>query len=149
MTVRENLEFPLRRHTRKFGEIDDATPLVLDALRDVGLEDAIDLMPEELSGGMKRRIALARTLILKPSIILYDEPTTGLDPITSKEIVMLMKRIQQQYQTSSIIITHDVDCARYIADRMILLVDGINYAEGTFSELDNSTDPKVQAFFKS
>ncbi|MCE2790428.1 MAG: ATP-binding cassette domain-containing protein [Saprospiraceae bacterium] len=149
MTVRENLEFPLRRHTRKFGEIDDATPLVLEALRDVGLEDAIDLMPEELSGGMKRRIALARTLILKPAIILYDEPTTGLDPITSKEIVMLMKRIQEQYKTSSIIITHDVDCARYIADRMILLVDGINYAEGTFAQLDASTDPKIQAFFKT
>lgn len=149
MTVRENLEFPLRRHTRKFGEIDDATPLVLEALRDVGLEDAIDLMPEELSGGMKRRIALARTLILKPSIILYDEPTTGLDPITSKEIVMLMKRIQEQYKTSSIIITHDVDCARYIADRMILLVDGINYAEGTFEQLDASSDPKIQAFFKT
>ncbi len=149
MTVRENLEFPLRRHTRKFGEIDDATPLVMEALRDVGLEDAIDLMPEELSGGMKRRIALARTLILKPSIILYDEPTTGLDPITSKEIVMLIKRIQEQYKTSSIIITHDVDCARYIADRMILLVDGINYAEGTFEQLDASSDPKIQAFFKS
>jgi phospholipid/cholesterol/gamma-HCH transport system ATP-binding protein len=149
MTVRENLEFPLRRHTRKFGEIDDATPLVMDALRNVGLESAIDLMPEELSGGMKRRIALARTLILQPKIILYDEPTTGLDPITSKEIVTLMKRIQQQYKTSSIIITHDVDCARYIADRMILLVDGVNYAEGTFQELDASTDPKVQAFFKT
>jgi phospholipid/cholesterol/gamma-HCH transport system ATP-binding protein len=95
MSVRENLEFPLRRHTQKFGELGDATPMVMEALENVGLTDAIDLMPEELSGGMKRRIALARTLILKPSIILYDEPTTGLDPITSKEIVMLMKSIQQ------------------------------------------------------
>jgi phospholipid/cholesterol/gamma-HCH transport system ATP-binding protein len=91
---------------------------------------------------------MARTLILKPKIILYDEPTTGLDPITSKEIVLLMKSIQQTYKTSSIVITHDVDCARFIADRMILLIDGINYAEGTFEELDRSQDPKIQAFFK-
>jgi phospholipid/cholesterol/gamma-HCH transport system ATP-binding protein len=106
-------------------------------------------MPEELSGGMKRRIALARTLILKPKIILYDEPTTGLDPITAKEIILLMKNIQYQYKTSSIVITHDVDCARYIANRMVLLVDGKNYAEGTFEHLDASKDPKVMAFFKS
>ncbi len=149
MTVRENLEFPLRRHTLKFGKIGDATPLVLEVLQSVGLEHAIDLMPEELSGGMKRRIALARTLILKPKIILYDEPTTGLDPITAKEIILLMKTIQEKYKTSSIIITHDVDCARFIANRMILLVDGKNYAEGTFKELDGSGDPTVQAFFKS
>lgn len=148
MSVRENLEFPLRRHFKKFGEIGDATPLVMEALDSVGLGHTIDLMPEELSGGMKRRIAMARTLILKPRIILYDEPTTGLDPITSKEIVLLMKRIQQTYKTSSIVITHDVDCARFIADRMILLIDGVNYAEGTFEELDRSQDPKVQAFFK-
>jgi len=149
MTVRENLEFPLRRHTKKFGEIDDATPLVMEVLHNVGLEHAVDLMPEELSGGMKRRIALARTLILKPKIILYDEPTTGLDPITSKEIVLLMKSIQEKYKTSSIVITHDVDCARFISNRMILLVDGVNYAEGTFDVLDASEDPKVRAFFKS
>jgi phospholipid/cholesterol/gamma-HCH transport system ATP-binding protein len=149
MTVRENLEFPLRRHSKKFGEIDDASPLVMEVLESVGLAHAVDLMPEELSGGMKRRIALARTLILRPKIILYDEPTTGLDPITSKEIVLLMKNIQQQYHTSSIIITHDVDCARFIADRMILLIDGKNYIEGTFAELDASNDPKVMAFFKS
>ena len=148
MSVRENLEFPLRRHTKKFGEIEDTTPLVLEALESVGLAHAIDLMPNELSGGMKRRIALARTLILKPKIILYDEPTTGLDPITSKEIVLLMNSIQKQYNTSSIIITHDVDCAKVIANRMILLIDGVNYIEGTFDELANSTDPKVQAFFK-
>jgi phospholipid/cholesterol/gamma-HCH transport system ATP-binding protein len=149
MTVRENLEFPLRRHKRKFGGISDTTPMVIEVLESVGLAHAIDLMPEELSGGMKRRIALARTLILRPRIILYDEPTTGLDPITSKEIVLLMKSIQQKYSTSSIVITHDVDCARFISDRMILLVDGVNYAEGTFAELDASADPKVQAFFKS
>lgn len=148
MTVRENLEFPLRRHTKKFGIIKDTTPLVMEALENVGLAHTINLMPEELSGGMKRRIALARTLILQPKIILYDEPTTGLDPITSKEILILMKSIQKKYNTSSIIITHDVDCARVISNRMILLVDGMNYAEGTFEQLSASEDPKVQAFFK-
>lgn len=148
MTVRENLEFPLRRHTKKFGVIKDTTPLVMEALENVGLGHTVDLMPEELSGGMKRRIALARTLILQPKIILYDEPTTGLDPITAKEILLLMISIQKKYNTSAIIITHDVDCARVISNRMILLVDGINYAEGTFEELSASTDPKVQAFFK-
>ena len=148
MSVRENLEFPLRRHTKKFGVLEDTTPLVMEALENVGLAHAIDLMPSELSGGMKRRIALARTLILQPKIILYDEPTTGLDPITSKEIIVLMMSIQKKYNTSSIIITHDVDCARVISNRMILLVDGINYIEGTFGELSVSTDPKVRAFFK-
>jgi len=148
MTVRENLEFPLRRHTKKFGFIEDTTPLVMEALENVGLAKTIDLMPEELSGGMKRRIALARTLILQPKIILYDEPTTGLDPITAKEIILLMQSVQKKYNTSAIIITHDVDCARAISNRMILLVDGINYAEGTFEELNASKDPKIQAFFK-
>lgn len=148
MSVRENLEFPLRRHTKKFGTLEDTTPLVMEALESVGLADAIDLMPSELSGGMKRRIALARTLILQPKIIIYDEPTTGLDPITAKEIIILMKSVQKKYNTSSIIITHDVDCARVISNRMILLIDGKNYAEGTFHELSASQDPKVMAFFK-
>ena len=148
MTVRENLEFPMRRHREKLGNIADTTPLVMEALENVGLGHTMDLMPEELSGGMKRRVALARTLILKPKIILYDEPTSGLDPITAKEIIELMRSIQKKYGTSSLIITHDVDCARVISERMILLVDGINYAEGTFNELEQSTDPKVEAFFK-
>ena len=148
MSVRENLEFPLRRHTKKFGYLKDTTPLVMEALENVGLANAINLMPNELSGGMKRRIALARTLILQPKIILYDEPTTGLDPITSKEIILLMMSIQKKYNTSSIIITHDVDCARVISNRMILLVEGINYKEGTFEELSVSSDEKVRAFFK-
>ena len=148
MTVRENLEFPLRRHTKKINENLDIEQMVLEALSDVGLAHTIDLMPVELSGGMKRRIALARALILKPKIILYDEPTSGLDPITSKEIIILMKEIQQKYQTSSLIITHDVDCARAVSDRMILLIDGINYASGTYLELTKSNDPKVKAFFK-
>ncbi|AOW11439.1 ABC transporter ATP-binding protein [Flavobacterium gilvum] len=148
MSVRENLEFPLRRHSKKFGIIGDTTPLVMEVLESVGLANTVNLMPNELSGGMKRRIALARTLILKPKIILYDEPTTGLDPITSKEILMLMMSVQKKYNTSSIIITHDVDCARMISNRMILLIDGINYAEGTFESLSTSQDLKVQAFFK-
>ncbi|MCK5442009.1 MAG: ATP-binding cassette domain-containing protein [Maribacter sp.] len=148
MTVRENLEFPMRRHREKLGAIRDTTPMVLEALENVGLAEALDLMPSELSGGMKRRVALARTLILKPKIILYDEPTSGLDPITAKEIIELMRSIQIKYGTSSLIITHDVDCARVISERMILLVDGINYVEGTYTELSCSSDPKVEAFFK-
>ena len=148
MSVRENLEFPLRRHTKKFGVIEDTTPMVMEALENVGLAHTINLMPSELSGGMKRRVALARTLILQPKIILYDEPTTGLDPITSKEIILLITSIQKKYNTSSIIITHDVDCARVISNRMILLIDNINYAEGTFEELSASEDPKIKAFFK-
>jgi len=149
MTVRENLEFPLRHHKEKLKITESNEELVLEALENVGLADAIDLMPAELSGGMKRRVALARALILKPNIILYDEPTTGLDPITSKEIINLMRTIQKKYKTSSLIITHDVDCARVIADRIILLVDGINYIEGTYQKLIQSNDPKVKAFFKT
>lgn len=145
MTVRENLEFPMRRQNKTEEE---SLKLVLDALESVGLKDAIDLMPDELSGGMKRRIALARAIILRPKIIIYDEPTTGLDPITAKEIIQLMRNIQQNYKTSSLIITHDVDCARVISNRMILLIDGINYAEGTFEELSTNKDEKIQAFFK-
>jgi phospholipid/cholesterol/gamma-HCH transport system ATP-binding protein len=148
MTVRENLEFPLRRHKQKFGNIENTTPLVTEALESVGLTHTINLMPSELSGGMQKRIALARALIMKPKIILYDEPTSGLDPITSKEIIELMRRVQKQYKTSSLIITHDVDCARVVSERMILLVNGTNYAEGTFTELATSNDEQVKAFFK-
>ncbi|WP_299111198.1 ABC transporter ATP-binding protein [uncultured Winogradskyella sp.] len=148
MTVRENLEFPLRHHTKKITKDSSTETLVLEALTNVGLAHAIDLMPSELSGGMKRRVALARTLILKPKIILYDEPTSGLDPITAKEIIILMQDIQKKYNTSSLIITHDVDCARVISHRMLLLIDGIDYAVGTFTELSTSADPKIKAFFK-
>lgn len=145
MTVRENLQFPLRK--QHISEA-DKKELVVETLESVGLRSAIDLMPEELSGGMKRRVALARALILKPKIIIYDEPTTGLDPITAKEIIELMREIQSKYKTSSLIITHDIDCARVISNRMILLIDGINYAEGTFNELLGTQDNKIQAFFK-
>ncbi len=148
MTVRENLEFPLRRHKKRFEKSMDTNAIVMEALENVGLAHTLEMMPSELSGGMKRRIALARTLIIRPKIILYDEPTSGLDPITSKEIIELMLRIQKKYETSSLIITHDVDCARVIADRMILLVDGINYAEGKYNELLKAKDPKIKAFFK-
>jgi len=149
MTVRENLEFPLRRHKKRLHMTESTEQLVMEALKNVGLEQTVDLMPAELSGGMKRRVALARTLILKPKIILYDEPTTGLDPITAKEIIELMRGIQEKYHTSSLIITHDVDCARVISNRIILLVDGVNYVEGTYQELVQNNDPKVMAFFKN
>jgi phospholipid/cholesterol/gamma-HCH transport system ATP-binding protein len=145
MTVQENLEFPLRKQHIEQSRKDE---LVFRALESVGLTEALELMPDELSGGMKRRVALARAIILNPKIIIYDEPTTGLDPITAKEIIQLMRDIQIQYGSSALIITHDVDCSRVIADRMILLIDGINYAEGSFKELAASKDKNVQAFFK-
>lgn len=147
MTVRENLEFPLRRHwiSKTRDEVHD---LVREALNNVGLGHTEDMMPSELSGGMRKRIGLARTLILKPDIILYDEPTTGLDPITGKEISRLIVDIQEKYKASSIIITHDMDCAQMTANRIIILIDGICYAVGTFDELKNSTDPRIRQFFE-
>jgi len=145
MTVRENLEFPLRKQRMQQSEKD---ALVMDALESVGLKHALELMPSELSGGMKRRIALARAIILHPKIIIYDEPTTGLDPITAKEIIQLMRNIQKKHGSAALIITHDVDCSRVIADRMILLIDGVNYAEGSFTDLMASEDDKIRAFFK-
>jgi len=148
MTVRENLEFPMRRHQKKLGKDYDSEELVLEALENVGLVETVDMMPAELSGGMQRRVALARTLILRPKIILYDEPTSGLDPITAKEIILLIMKIKEKYNTSSLIITHDMDCARVIGDRIIILRDGINYAEGLFNKLAASSDPNLQAFFK-
>jgi len=147
MSVRENLEFPLRRHRKKHSQQEEVDILIREVLSSVGLEHAIDLMPSELSGGMKRRIALARTLILRPEIIFYDEPTTGLDPITSKEIINLISDIQKKYKTSSLIITHDLNIARLISDRVVILVDGKNYVEGTYDDLVKSNDPVIKAFF--
>jgi len=148
MTVRENLEFPMRRHLSQLTE-DESNALVEEALENVGLSHTIDMMPVELSGGMRKRIGLARTLILKPDLVLYDEPTTGLDPITGREIVDLMLKLQKKYNTSSIIISHDMEVAHVTSNRVIVLVDGRNYAEGTFNELKKSNDPKVKQFFSS
>ena len=146
MTVRENLEFPLRDLKSKSQEETDT--LVMETLKSVGLEDAVDKMPSELSGGMRKRIGLARTLILKPELILYDEPTTGLDPITSKEISRLILDVQKKNNTASIIITHDVECARITANRMLVIKEGVCVAEGTFQELSESKDEWVSSFFK-
>ena len=146
MTVRENLEFPLRRHRiKKSKEI--VNDLVMEALKDVGLENTIDMMPSELSGGMRKRIALARTLILKPEIILYDEPTTGLDPITAKEISYLMLKVQEKYNTSSIIISHDLNCVKLVANKVVMLIDGKNYIEAKYEELEKSNDEVIKQFF--
>jgi phospholipid/cholesterol/gamma-HCH transport system ATP-binding protein len=146
MTVRKNLEFPLRRKIRDEGrtKIDRQ---VHEALHNVGLEKTIDMMPSELSGGMTKRIGLARCLMIKPEIMLYDEPTTGLDPITGDEISNLMVDMQKKYNTSSIIITHDMRCAKLTASRVLVLVDGKIYAEGTYDELAHSKDKKIKPFF--
>ena len=146
MTVRENLAFPLKRHLKKLNakEVEDA---IIEALDSVGLEEAIDKMPAELSGGMRKRIGLARTLILKPEIILYDEPTTGLDTITSREISELILGIQKKNKTTSIIITHDMACAKLTGDRLVILKDGIIVAEGTYEELEKSEDDWERSFF--
>lgn len=146
MTVKENLIFPLRRHRINISET-EVNNLVEEALISVKLPETLNMMPSELSGGMKKRIALARTLILKPKIILYDEPTTGLDPITSKEISNLMVEIQEKYNTSSILISHDINCVKIVADRIVMLIDGTNYAVGTYQSLKESTDSKVLHFF--
>lgn len=147
MTVRDNLEFPLRRHWIRVSQ-QGVNQMVMEALEDVGLAHAVDMMPVELSGGMRKRIALARTLILKPEIILYDEPTTGLDPITGKEIIELMNEIQKKYNTTSLVISHDMDCVRMTSDRVVILLDGRCYADGSWDALQQSTDPKVKQFFQ-
>ena len=146
MTVRENLEFPLRRHFKKLSDQEVETT-VTETLESVGLADAIDKMPSELSGGMRKRIGLARTLILKPEVILYDEPTTGLDTITSREISELILALQAKYKTTSVIITHDMACAKLTADRLVILRDGVIVAEGSYEALENSDDEWVRSFF--
>ncbi len=146
MTVRENLEFPLRRHWLAKEKL-DAEKLVIEALEDVGLGHTINMMPSELSGGMRKRIALARTLILKPDIILYDEPTTGLDPITAREISRLIVKVQQKYNTSSLIISHDMSCIEITSNRVIMLIDGTCYANRPYGELVSEVDPKIHEFF--
>ena len=147
MTIRENLEFPMRRHTVGLSD-KDAEDRIIEVLNSVGLVHTIDMMPSELSGGMQKRIALARTLILKPEIILYDEPTTGLDPVTGKEITNLIKSIQRQYNTSAIIISHDMKCVKAMADTVAVLIDGKCYAENTYDTLSQSDDPQIKQFFE-
>jgi phospholipid/cholesterol/gamma-HCH transport system ATP-binding protein len=147
MTVFQNLEFPLTR-VLKLTDKDDIRHRIEEMLEGVGLLDAIDKMPSDLSGGMRKRIGLARTLILKPEIMLYDEPTTGLDPITSREISELILQMQQKYQTSSVIITHDMACAKITADRLLVMNDGAFVAEGSYEQLENGPGELVRSFFK-
>jgi phospholipid/cholesterol/gamma-HCH transport system ATP-binding protein len=147
MTVRENLAFPLERQVRlTSGELEEK---IIQQLQMVGLEDAIDKMPAELSGGMKKRIGLARALITNPRIMLYDEPTTGLDPITAREISYLIKELQQRYQPTSIAVTHDMTCARIIADKAAVLHDGIIEYEGTVSGMEKVSNEVVRSFFET
>jgi phospholipid/cholesterol/gamma-HCH transport system ATP-binding protein len=148
MTVRQNLEFPLLRIRKELSrkEIDEK---ILEALGNVGLADAIDKMPSQLSGGMRKRISLARTIVVDPLIMLYDEPTTGLDPVTSDEISVLINEVQKKYKTSSVIITHDIECARKTATRLVMLQEGTIYKEGTLNDFETSEDKIIKAFFKS
>lgn len=146
MTVRQNLAFTLQRHAKHLSD-EEVEKEIIDVLESVGLAEAIHKMPSELSGGMRKRIALARTLILKPEIILYDEPTTGLDTITSREISELILEIKKKNNTTSIIITHDMACAKLTADRIVILKDGVIHVEGSYTELENSKDEWVRSFF--
>lgn len=146
MTVRENLEFPLKRNLKIFDR-KILNERVMKALEDVGLAQSADQLPAELSGGMKKRIGIARTLILNPEIMLYDEPTAGLDPVTAGEINELILEVRDKYKTASIIITHDLSCARATSDRIIGLFDGYNKVEGTFEELKASPKDELELFF--
>ena len=146
MTVKQNLEFPLRRIKKNLSEKEIAEK-INEVLENVGLADALNKMPSQLSGGMRKRISLARTIVVDPMIMLYDEPTTGLDPVTSDEISELINDVQKKYKTSSIIITHDIKCALATADRMIMLAEGEVYKEGKLKDFENSTDPLIKAFF--
>lgn len=146
MNVRDNLEFPLVRNKRHLSsrEIDDAIAKVLD---DVGLSQTLYQMPAELSGGQKKRVGIARTLILQPEIMLYDEPTAGLDPVTSVEINELINEVQQRYNTSSVIITHDLTCAKETGDRLVMLSEGRFIRQGSFEEVFDTDDPRVKDFY--
>jgi phospholipid/cholesterol/gamma-HCH transport system ATP-binding protein len=146
MTVRENLAFPLRQLKKDMTK-EKKESLIMEMLDNVGLEEAIDQLPSKLSGGQSKRIGLARTLILRPELMLYDEPTTGLDTGTSKEISELMIRTKKRYNISSITITHDMMCARMTADRIIMLKEGVVVAEGSYEELEKSDDEWIKSFF--
>jgi phospholipid/cholesterol/gamma-HCH transport system ATP-binding protein len=146
MTIRENLEFPLVRNKRNISgkEVDESVKEVLEA---VGLSDTINQLPSELSGGQQKRIGLARTLIMKPEIIFYDEPTSGLDPVTSGEINDLINDVQEKYKTSSIIITHDLTCAKDTGDRIFMMKDGKFIRHGDFEEVFDTSDETIRGFF--
>lgn len=146
MTVRENLEFPLIRNKRNLTRA-EINKEVEDVLEGVGLSQAINQMPSELSGGQRKRIGIARTLILRPDIMMYDEPTAGLDPITCLDINSLINEVQERYKTSSIIITHDLACARSVGDRIVMLLDGKFERQGTFKEIFETNDARVKAFY--
>lgn len=148
MSVRQNLEFPLSR-IRKNLSPKERLEKIQEVLDNVGLPDVLDKMPSELSGGMRKRIGLARTIVVDPIIMLYDEPTTGLDPTTSYEISELILEVQKKYKTASIIITHDIACARIVANRLVMIQDGIIYKEGELEAFENSDDKVIQSFFKS
>ena len=148
MTVRENLEFPLLRQGNHI-ESGKITKKVEEVLNSVGLIEAIDKMPSELSGGMKKRIGLARTLILEPEIILYDEPTTGLDPVTSREISMLILKMRDKFDVTSVVVTHDMPCTKLVSDRIVILKEGIFFRQGTFEQLEKSGDEFVKGFFEN
>jgi phospholipid/cholesterol/gamma-HCH transport system ATP-binding protein len=146
MTVKENLEFPLRRIKKSLTE-KEIKEKVNEVLENVGLTGALHKMPSQLSGGMRKRISLARSIVVDPMIMLYDEPTTGLDPVTSDEISSLINDVQKKYKTSSIIITHDIKCALTTANRIIMLEEGEVYKEGKVEDFTNSTDPLINSFF--
>lgn len=146
MTVKENLEFPLRRIKKDLSE-KEIKEKVDKALENVGLSNVLNKMPSQLSGGMRKRISLARTIVVDPMIMLYDEPTTGLDPITSDEISLLINEVQDKLQTSSLIITHDIRCALITANRIIMLKDGEVYKDGNVDDFKQSTDPFIKSFF--
>lgn len=146
MTVRENLEFPLVRNKRNLSRT-EINKEVEEVLEGVGLSQAINQMPSELSGGQRKRIGIARTLILRPDIMLYDEPTAGLDPITCLDINSLINEVQERYNTSSIIITHDLACAKMVGDRMVMLLDGKFERQGTFKEIFDTEDKRVKPFY--
>ncbi|MFL9830876.1 ABC transporter ATP-binding protein [Flavobacterium sp. ARAG 55.4] len=147
MTVRENLNFALSRLSKEFTK-EETDEKIREALENVGLPDSIDKMPSELSGGMKKRIGLARTLVVNPKIILFDEPTTGLDPVTSREISDLINETKAKFHNSSIIITHDIDCVKTVADRIAMIKEGKIYKEGSLEEFLNDEDPYIKSFFK-
>ena len=147
MTVKQNMEFPLKRIKKNLTQ-KERDEKIEEVLENVGLADALHKMPSQLSGGMRKRISLARTIVVDPIIMLYDEPTTGLDPVTSDEISSLILDVQKKYKTASIIITHDIKCAVRTADRIIMLAEGEVYMEGKTEDFEKSADPKVASFFK-